>query len=65
MANPKRRHSKARTRKRRAVYYRQLVEASLPLMECPNCGNMKLRHHTCPSCGYYRGRKVVDVAEFV
>jgi len=33
-------------------------------MECPNCGNMKLRHHACPSCGYYRGRKVVDVEEF-
>ena len=21
--------------------------------ECSNCGELKLSHHVCPSCGYY------------
>ncbi len=61
MANPKRRHSKARTRSRRANYYGSLREPSL--MECPNCGDTKQRHHACPNCGHYRGRKVVERSE--
>ena len=61
MANPKRRHSKARTRKRRAKYYSSVV--SPDLMECPNCGDTKQRHHACPNCGYYRGRQVVERSE--
>ncbi|MBT8401287.1 MAG: 50S ribosomal protein L32 [Rhodothermia bacterium] len=61
MANPKRRHSKARTRQRRSKYYSS-VEAP-NLMECPNCGDTKMRHHACPSCGFYRGRQVVERAE--
>ena len=32
-------------------------------MECPNCGESKLRHHACPSCGYYRGRQVTEARE--
>lgn len=27
--------------------------------ECPNCGELKLPHHVCASCGYYRDREVV------
>lgn len=55
MANPKRRHSKARKNKRRThdfITPRQLGE-------CPNCHAPKLPHHACPHCGYYRGRPVV------
>jgi ribosomal protein L32 len=22
-------------------------------MECGHCGELKLNHHICPSCGYY------------
>lgn len=61
MANPKRKHSKARTRARRANYYNRLSEPKT--MECPNCGESKLRHHACPSCGYYRGRQVTEARE--
>lgn len=61
MANPKRKNSKARTSKRRAVYYNSLRQPSM--MECPNCGNAKLLHHACPSCGHYRGRRVVERTE--
>lgn len=28
-------------------------------IECPNCGERKLPHHVCGSCGYYRDREVV------
>ncbi len=63
MANPKRKHSKARTRKRRSQYYSSLKAA--PMMECPNCGTAKLLHHACPSCGHYRGRQVIEPKEVI
>ena len=57
MANPKRRHSKARTGKRRAHDF--LGRRSLS--ECPNCHERKLPHRVGPKCGYYDGREVVTV----
>ncbi len=59
MANPKRKHSKARTRSRRANYYGSLKAPTT--MECPNCGSAKLMHHACPECGHYRGRQMTEV----
>lgn len=61
MANPKRKHSKARTAKRRATYYNSLEKPAT--MECSNCGNVKMMHRACPSCGHYRGREVVEREE--
>lgn len=52
---PKQRVSKARQGRRRA-HHRLTAPA---LHECPQCHEPKLMHHVCPSCGYYRGRKVV------
>jgi len=57
MPNPKRRHSKARRDKRRAHDALTLPASSL----CATCGERKLPHRVCPSCGTYRGRAVVDV----
>ena len=59
MANPKRRHSKARTAKRRAH------DALIPAFrgECPQCHEPKLPHQVCPQCGYYKGRQVKPVKE--
>jgi large subunit ribosomal protein L32 len=55
MPLPKRRHSNARTRKRRSH-----DALSVPnLVECPNCHERKLPHRVCPACGHYRGREVV------
>ena len=31
--------------------------------ECPECGELKLPHHVCPSCGHYNGRSVVQKIE--
>ena len=60
MANPKRRHSKARTATRRAQY----KVRSLPVThECQNCGSDKILHRACPNCGHYRGRAVVEREE--
>ncbi len=51
MANPKRRHSKARRDKRRTHY--KLSTPNIAL--CPKCGEPKLPHRICPSCGEYKG----------
>jgi large subunit ribosomal protein L32 len=61
MPNPKRRHSKARRDKRRAH-----DALAVPTMStCPNCGEVKLPHRVCPSCGQYRGRQVIEGKENV
>jgi large subunit ribosomal protein L32 len=57
MPLPKRRHSNARTRKRRSH------DAIKPLSRCPRCQAMTLPHRACRSCGHYRGREVVKQAE--
>lgn len=59
MPLPKRRHSNARTRKRRSHDALSIP----PLVECPNCHERKLPHRACPACGYYRGREVVKREE--
>jgi large subunit ribosomal protein L32 len=30
---------------------------------CPSCGEIKLPHRACPSCGTYRGRQVIEAKE--
>ncbi|OGW75949.1 MAG: 50S ribosomal protein L32, partial [Nitrospirae bacterium RIFCSPHIGHO2_02_FULL_40_19] len=30
---------------------------------CPKCQEPILSHRTCPSCGSYRGKKIIDVIE--
>jgi large subunit ribosomal protein L32 len=30
---------------------------------CPNCGDPKLPHRVCPTCGMYNGEQVVDIDE--
>jgi large subunit ribosomal protein L32 len=62
MANPKRRHSKSRTGKRRSQYK---IKSLPQTQECPNCSSAKLMHRACPTCGHYRGRAVVERPDFV
>ncbi len=59
MPNPKRRHSKARTAKRRTHDALRSANAG----ECPQCHEMKLPHQVCPHCGFYKGRQVREVDE--
>ena len=57
MPNPKRRHSKQRSRKRRT--HQKLTAAAVSI--CANCGVEKRPHHICSACGYYRGKPVASV----
>ena len=59
MPNPKRRHSKTRTAKRRT--HDALKARSLS--SCPQCQEPKMPHTVCKHCGYYRGRQVRAVSE--
>jgi large subunit ribosomal protein L32 len=59
MANPKRRHSKSRTAKRRTHQNLDPVQ----LGECPQCHEQKPPHQVCQHCGYYRGRQVRPIKE--
>ena len=54
MALPKRRHSNARTGKRRTHW--KLDAPSVG--HCPNCDQPKMPHRACPNCGYYKDRMV-------
>lgn len=58
MANPKNRHSKTRRDMRRTHW-----KLTLPnLSTCPQCHEPKVPHRICANCGYYAGRKVMEVA---
>ncbi|GAB4335228.1 MAG: 50S ribosomal protein L32 [Desulfobulbaceae bacterium] len=59
MALPKRRHSRSRTRKRRS--HDALARPNI--IACPSCGEPKLPHRLCGSCGVYKGRSVVQLEE--
>jgi large subunit ribosomal protein L32 len=59
MPNPKRRHSKTRTAKRRTHDALAPVSHSL----CPQCQEAKMPHVVCANCGYYKGRQVKAVEE--
>jgi len=61
MAVPKKKHSHARTASRKAKW---LGALSVPnTTGCANCGETTLSHRACPSCGYYRKRKIAKVKE--
>jgi len=55
------RHTKAR-RDRARVFYKL---KSQKLVECSNCKKEIVPHKTCPKCGYYKGKEVVDTMKKV
>jgi len=57
MALPKRKISKSRRDKRRT---HQKIETP-NVIKCEQCGDIRLPHHMCPSCGQYNGRKIVEI----
>ncbi len=59
MAVQQRRNSKTRKAKRRTHY--KLTAPTL--VKCPSCGEMKLPHHACPSCGAVGNEKPAAKAE--
>ena len=61
MATPKRKTSHARTAQRKAHWLGALSSPSTAI--CGHCGEAALSYSACPSCGYYKGRKIADVKE--
>lgn len=59
MALPKRRHSNARSGKRRAHDALRLPARAA----CGRCGQPVVPHRICGNCGYYRGRSVVPLGK--
>lgn len=59
MAVPFRKTSKSKKRKRRTHF--KLHAPSMTV--CPNCGEMKLSHHVCDNCGFYKGKPVIQKQE--
>ncbi len=59
MAVPKRRTSKSRKRLRRTHH----SGAGMRTQPCPRCSEPKLPHRVCGTCGYYRGKKLVEVED--
>ncbi len=59
MAVPKKKSSKARSRKRRSHWHLEM-----PAMAgCPHCGATKRPHFVCPECGFYRDRLIIAAKE--
>ncbi len=56
---PKKKHSRTRRDKRRTHDALQAQN----LVQCSNCGEMRLPHRVCPNCGHYQGREVVKIKE--
>ena len=57
MAEPKRRQSKARRDKRRAH-----DALTIPIWTtCSNCGEGSRPHFVCAKCGFYKGKKVLEL----
>ena len=55
-ALPKRKISKGRRDRRRSQDRLKMAKLS----SCDNCGETKMDHRMCPSCGHYKGREVVE-----
>lgn len=54
MAVPRKKVSRSKRNMRRS---HDALRRAAPT-DCPDCGESKLPHHICPSCGTYRGREV-------
>jgi large subunit ribosomal protein L32 len=61
VAVPKKRTSVSRKGLRRAGQHHKLFR-KFP-MSCSNCGDYAMPHHVCPSCGFYKGKQVIEVKQ--
>lgn len=59
MAVPKRRTSKSRKRLRRGHH----SAAGMAPQACSRCGAPRLSHRVCDGCGYYGGKKRLEVED--
>lgn len=60
MAVPKKKKSKSKRDGRRAANSKLVVRNSA---KCSRCGQPKLPHRVCASCGYYKNEQVLNVED--
>jgi large subunit ribosomal protein L32 len=53
-------HRRTSSHKRRRAAHFALAKSAVS--ECPKCKASVLPHRACKTCGYYRGRAIVDTA---
>ncbi|WRS26515.1 50S ribosomal protein L32 [Oscillospiraceae bacterium MB08-C2-2] len=58
MAVPKRKVSQARRDKRRSNVWKISAPA---FSKCTQCGELKVPHRVCGTCGYYKGKQVIEM----
>lgn len=61
---PKQMHARASGRTRYSRFQRQVrtrLTNMVHLVRCQQCSSQHLVHMVCPNCGYYRGRKILDM----
>ena len=58
MAVPKKKTSKSKSASRRAANTKL---KPVVLTKCPKCGEPKKAHLVCTFCGFYKGKKILDV----
>ncbi|OGE20455.1 50S ribosomal protein L32 [Candidatus Daviesbacteria bacterium RIFCSPLOWO2_01_FULL_43_38] len=58
---PKKRHSKASKRTRRA----SITLKSVGLVKCSNCQKMKVPHQVCKKCGFFDNKKILEKSKAV
>ena len=56
MAVPKRKTSKSRRDKRRSSVWKLDMPA---FSKCTQCGELKIAHKVCGTCGFYKGREIL------
>lgn len=57
MAEPKKRHTSARSGNRRS----HLTKKVKTLSNCPKCKEPNLAHRVCSACGYYNGKDILEI----
>lgn len=57
MAEPKKKSTRSRRGKRQAKNQYQGIN----LTSCPKCGSKIMPHHVCNVCGFYGGKKIIDL----
>jgi len=53
------RHTKSHTKNRRSHH----ALSSTSFTKCENCQVPKRRHTVCAACGFYRGKKIIDLVK--
>ncbi|MDQ7030376.1 MAG: 50S ribosomal protein L32 [Ardenticatenia bacterium] len=59
-AVPKKKVSRARRNRRKAMWMRMQKAKLVP---CPRCHELTMPYHICHHCGYYRGIQYIEIEE--